>query len=207
MAILATCTCGQTYDLKDEYAGRLMQCPQCGDHFEASSSAPAVVGDPVFARDKFLLRQKHFAISEKYFVWDEQGRTLLYVVRPAHLFRNVLAAFGGFAAGFIVLAAGIAAAGAIGDFLGEGIGAVCMILAFAGAAIAAIAVGATLSKKRNVLFYRDESQKELLLEVKQDQKFVLFNASFTLLDSAGQILGRFQKNYIYNIFRKRWRFF
>ena len=207
MAILATCTCGQTYDLKDEYAGQLMQCPQCGSQFQAGSGAPPRLGDPAFARDKFLLRQKHFAISEKYFVWDEQGRTILYVVRPAHLFRNVLAAFAGFMAGLVTLIVAFIVAGALGDAINDAVGTIFGILGLFAAGIAAIAVGATLSKKRHVLFYRDESQHELLLEVKQDQKFVLFNATFTLVDAAGQMLGRFQKNYIYNIFRKRWRFF
>jgi hypothetical protein len=56
-----------------------------------------------------------------------------------------------------------------------------------------------------VKFYRDESQQELLLEIKQDQKVALLNATYTVNDAAGQNLGRLHKNYLYNLFRKRWR--
>ena len=207
MAILATCTCGQSYDLKDEYAGQLMQCPQCGSQFQAGTGASSRFGDPAFSRDKYLLRQKHFAISEKYFVWDEQGNTILYVVRPAHLLRNLLAGFVGVISLIVVLMLGVILSDPVGSALGETAGGVVVLLSFPAAFLSLIFFGTLLSKKRHIHFYRDEAQRELLLEVKQDQKFVIFNASFTLHDAAGQMLGRFQKNYIYNIFRKRWRFF
>ncbi len=38
-------------------------------------------GYPAFDQDKFLLRQKYFTISPKYYVWDEEGNTLLFVRR------------------------------------------------------------------------------------------------------------------------------
>jgi hypothetical protein len=70
--------------------------------------------------------------------------------------------------------------------------------------IAGICLGIMLSKKRDVMFYRDDSKQELLLEVKQDQKVAFLNATFTINDSTGQNLGRLRKNYLYNLFRKRW---
>ena len=30
MAVLMTCECGSSYDLKDEFAGKLVKCPHCG---------------------------------------------------------------------------------------------------------------------------------------------------------------------------------
>jgi hypothetical protein len=96
MNIQATCACGAAYQLKDEYAGRLVVCPRCGQNcragFPPGIPVGATGGDPVFARDQFLLRQKHLSVSEKYYVGDEQGRSILFVERPAHLLRNLAAA-------------------------------------------------------------------------------------------------------------------
>ncbi len=62
--------------------------------------------DTAFARDKFLLRQKHLSFSEKYYVWDEEDKVILFVERPSHFLQNLGAAFAG-----IIL--GIAAAIAV----------------------------------------------------------------------------------------------
>jgi uncharacterized protein YxjI len=204
MAIVTTCSCGQSYDLKDEFAGKLLQCPTCGNQFEAPVP-PTLRADPAFSQTKYLLRQKHLSISQKYFVWDERGDSLLFVLRPAHLLRNLLAAFAGVCAGLVTLFVGIIISGAISDF-NETLSGIFVLLSFLAAGVVLIGVGSFLSKKRHVLFYRDESQQELLLEVKQDQKITFLNATYTLCDAHGQALGRFHKNYLYNIFRKRWRF-
>jgi hypothetical protein len=88
MAIKVTCTCGSEYDLKDDFAGRKVECPECKAVIEVPGSTLSDFGHPSFNRDKFLLRQKKISISEKYYVWDEQENTILYVVRPAHLLRK-----------------------------------------------------------------------------------------------------------------------
>jgi uncharacterized protein YxjI len=207
MSILATCTCGQSYDLKDEYAGALMQCPTCGNQFQASGPPTLRGGDPAFSQDKYLLRQKHLSISQKYFVWDERGENLLFVLRPAHLVRNVFAALVGLAAGVVTLLVGLMIAGVVGDSVNSTLGGIIGLLTMLATIVATIAIGTLLSKKRHVYFYRDESQQELLLEIKQEQKFVLLNAFYTLCTPSGEVLGRFHKNYIYNLIRKRWRFF
>lgn len=206
MAVIATCGCGQSYELKDEYAGKLMQCPSCGGQVRAgeASGPPPVLGDPVFSRDRFLLRQKHFAISEKYFVWDDQGQTIMYVVRPAHLFRNLLAALGGLATIILLAALFITGATALNSIIGDEGSAVVCIVGILAAAVGGIWVGVILSKKRHVKFYRDDSQQELLMEVQQDQKFTFLNATYTVNDSGGRNLGKLHKNYLFNLFRKRW---
>ena len=56
--------------------------------------------NPAFARDKFLLKQKHFSFSEKYYVWDEQGEVILFIERPSHLLQNLGAAGAGIIAAF-----------------------------------------------------------------------------------------------------------
>ena len=64
--------------LKDEYAGKLVECPQCGAVNKASESTltPKSQADEVFNRDIFLLRQKHLSINQKYQVSDEQGNPI-----------------------------------------------------------------------------------------------------------------------------------
>src|ERR1044071_4382581 len=98
MAVHMTCECGTSYDLKDEFAGKLVKCPQCGRPARAptaptarsaSSAVATAEGDPAFDRDIFLLRQQMLKISEKYDVGDEQGNKIIFVERPAHLLRNL----------------------------------------------------------------------------------------------------------------------
>jgi len=110
--------------------------------------------DPVFDRDKFLLRQKHLAISEKYYVWDEQENPILYVERPRYMFLNLLAIFGGFLAGVIVfivlfMLASVVSVEPFQRFI-------FYMLAGIGAAATSFIVAIALQKKRHVVFYRDD---------------------------------------------------
>ncbi len=73
-------------------------------------------------------------------------------------------------------------------------------LAFAGLVV----VGSWASKKRHITFYRDESKRERLLDVLQDQKLQLIVATYTVRDAKGKPIARLRKNYLYNFFRKRW---
>jgi uncharacterized protein YxjI len=203
MALSVQCQCGNTYDLKDEYAGKLVRCPKCQSVSRAEKSAftPTSQADPVFDRDVFLLRQKHLAINEKYTVSDESGTPIVYVERPAHLLRNLLALLVGVVAALAVFSLFVAGAVALGK------GALPAALLMAGwpAAFVALAVvGSAVSKKRHITFYRDEAKRERLLEILQDRKLQLIIATFTVRDARGQKLARLRKNYIYNIFRKRW---
>src|SRR5918999_1628811 len=104
MPLTVQCQCGNAYDLKDEYAGRLVRCPKCQavSRAERTAYTPNSQADPAFDRDIFLLRQKHLAINEKYTVSDEAGQPIVFVERPAHLLRNVLALIVGVAAAIAV---------------------------------------------------------------------------------------------------------
>src|SRR6267378_1564538 len=163
VAVRVTCQCGTSYELKDEFAGRLVKCPQCGRENRVPGVVPAGAvkpqADPVFDRDVFLLRQQLLRISEKYDVADEQGKKIVFVERPAHLLRNV---------------------GAL------------------------IAVGVGLSAKRHVTFYRDQTKRDKLLDVLQDRKWQPITATYTVRDRSGRTMALLWKNYLYNIFRKRW---
>ena len=206
MAVRVSCQCGTSYELKDEFAARLVKCPQCG----RENRVPAIAGGPgavkpqadgVFDRDVFLLRQQLLRISEKYDVADEQGKKLVFVERPAHLLRNIGA-----------LLAGIVAAAVVGGLLG-GLADMAKGSAFEGVLVLVTALGAVtalfivavrLSAKRHVTFYRDQTKRGKLLEVLQDRKWQPITATFTVRDAAGRTLALLWKNYLYNLVRKRW---
>jgi hypothetical protein len=205
MPVTVACECQSTFDLKDEFAGTLVQCPNCGATLRAGPAPRAE--DAAFDRDLFLMRQE-IAVSERYVVSDDQGSPLLYVVRPAHFFRNMIAIMGGIAAAMVgFLFVGVAAA----MFLPADLPADSPLLtavgliAMLGGTAAGLFVGMLLSKKRHVTFYRgsDESAPKAL-EVIQNHKIRFPTHTFTVQDMEGRPLGVLSKNYLYNVFRKQW---
>lgn len=207
MPIAVTSACGKSFALKDELAGRLVQCPSCGEEIRVpgggvASTAPTIEGlDLAFARKKFLLRQKHLALSEKYYVWDEGGNTILFVQRPVHFFRSLLTVVGGVGTLALVWVPGFLLTSAVGEGAPQ---AILAVSTFVLGIVAMIAAIIALIPKRHVYFYRDDTKKELLLQVDQDKKVAFFVATYTVKDPAGTVLARLRKNYIYNILRKRW---
>ena len=108
--------------------------------------------------------------------------------------------------------AGLAALiGTIGLFLALGLATgnknVAVALAVVGffpGMVAFLFLLVLLYPKRHIRFYADDTQREVLLEVLQDKKFMPINARYTVIDPDGRVLARFRKNYIYNFFRRRW---
>jgi uncharacterized protein YxjI len=205
MSVRVSCQCGTTYELKDEFAGKLVKCPQCGRENRVPAGAGAVPvqvqADPAFDRDIFLLRQQMLRISEKYDVGDEKGNNIIYIERPAHLARNVGAALAGILAGTVV---GVAL-GALSEALkGTVLEPILAISAFLFGFATFIAVAVALSAKRHVTFYRDASKRDRLIEVLQDKKWQPITATYTVRDFRGKPLARLAKNILYNIIRKRW---
>jgi uncharacterized protein YxjI len=203
--IQVDCVCGASYSLKDELAGKKVKCPTCGEVAVAGGSAAkgafSADLDPVFQRDKFLLRQKHLAIGEKYYVWDEQGEVLLFVERPAHFLQSLVALFGAIGA-LIVVGGGLGALASVMP-AGNAQGIVGIVAGLGGLAACLVAAIA-LSPKRHVNFYRDDTKSRPMLTVLQDKKAQLITATYTVLDVNSKPIARLQKNYLYNIFRKRW---
>lgn len=215
MPVHVVCSgCQTEFNLRDDAAGKRLKCPKC----ETIINVPAIVLapiatpisdestaaiDPVFKRNKFLLRQKHLAISEKYYVWDERGQTIMFIERPAHFLKSLLAAFlfiftflvtGGV---FITLALTLFAKNGVAGAITAGIG---LILGIGLAAVVSIAV----YPKRHITFYSDDTKSHRLLEVLQDQKVAIINATYTVNAPDGECLARLRKNYLFNLFRKRW---
>jgi uncharacterized protein YxjI len=207
MTVVVTCQCSKTFELKDEFAGRLVKCPKCGTTNRAPGDklTPKSQADPVFDRDVFLLRQKALAIKEKYAVSDEAGQQIMYVERPAHAFRNLLATLAAVLTMFVVMTPTIMIADTI-QKSGSPAGAtvaltIGIILSFA----ALIVVGVGLSKKRHVTFYRGQQKGDKVLEILQFKKFEFFTSTFVVQDAHGQPIAKLQKNMLSNILRKRWR--
>jgi len=209
MAVTVICNCGTRYELKDEFLGKLVECPKChaqtyatGQHKAPLSQEGLEIKDPIFGRDKFLLRQKHFAISEKYYVWDERGNKLLYVERPAYVLRNILALFTGIISAIIVFI--ILAIIAASVKQGTALEIVLWISAIFVSLFTLFAVATVACKKRHVHFYLDDTKSQPIMKVCQENKFQMVNAYYTLVDNQNNVLARLRKNILYNLFRRRW---
>lgn len=166
-----------------------------------SSTLPPHAGS-AFDRDKFLINQKRMAISEKYYVYDDQGEPVMFVHREAHHLRTILAIVSGIGT-FVILWGGSMAIGAgIESLTNQDGGPIAMVAIFGGlvfAAAAAVVVAIALSAKRHIGFFKDESGSGELIKVYQDKKLQLINATYTLADADGNLLGWFRKNHLYNV--------
>jgi hypothetical protein len=171
-----------------------------GSGAASAATAPSVEVDSIFNRDVFLLRQKQIAISEKYAVWSEDGTPLLFVERPAHLIRNLLALFAGFAAGIAVFAFFVLTFALVPDsFRG-----VYILLGSLLGVAAILAVYIMLEQKRHVEFYADKTKKRKVLRVIQERKIELLNATYSVMDETGIKIGTFRKNHLRGLLRKHW---
>ena len=171
----------------------------------AATSAPAdaFTGDDAerFARDRFLLKQKLFAIlNETYKVFAEDETVLLHVRRPRKIAGNMLATavmvvlmIVAFGAGFLAHALIDRTAGAI---IGFTIGSILII--------GAVAVGILLRPRRHLVFCRDQALSQPVLHVSQDNRLTFPIAWFTLRDSSGTVIARLRKNVLWDLLRRRW---
>jgi uncharacterized protein YxjI len=203
MAIAFQCQCGARYEMRDQDAGMQVRCPACMNVMLVPGVASAV--DPLFSLPRLGVKQKKLAISECYYIRDEQERVLAFAVRPRYVFRNLLSA--GACVAVIVLGLALSIA-LMSLLLGDKPGAIGVILLFIGAfgsVIAGIALAIFLSPKRHLTFYRDEQKNHPFLEVLQDSKFQPIVATYTVRIPDGSVIGHFRKNYLYNFFRKQWQ--
>jgi uncharacterized protein YxjI len=170
---------------------------------QVDQGATATALDPAFDRDIFLLRQPILAINEKYEVWDESGTPIMFIERPAHLGRNLLATVAGFSVGVtpLIVAIVIATSFQLTDL------SLFMIVlsAVLAGGFGGLALGNYLFKKRHVTFYRDATKAERLLSIQQDRKVTSFIETFTIQDAHGSTVARVRKNWAWDILRKRWR--
>ena len=204
MAIPVQCACGHRLELKDEFAGKQIKCPECDRTIFVERRAPAIPVDPAFDRDKFLLKQQVLTVQQRYEIADEQGKLVVFAERPYHHLRGFLS-IGVFLA--VLFVAFIVVSVVVGLIWGEQQSPVAdivlllgLVVGFVGASVCAILVSA----KRHVTFYRDASKKERLMEILQDAKFQPITMTFTVRDAQGKVLALIRKNIFTNILRKRW---
>ncbi|HET7747381.1 MAG TPA: DUF4339 domain-containing protein [Vicinamibacteria bacterium] len=163
----------------------------------ASASAAAASTDPIFDRDKFLLRQKYLSIQQKYEVWDEQGQAICFVTRQMQHLRTLLAIAGAIGTLTVTMGVFIALSAALDSGWP-------VLLGFLVAFPATMVVGVALSPKRHVQFFRDKEGTQQVLEVLQDQKWAWLVWTYTLRDASGTTIAHFKKNMLTDLFRKKW---
>jgi len=209
MGILVACTCGKQFDLKDELAGKRVACPDCRAPIDVPANTRAAAAgrsdiDPAFDRDKFLMRQKRIAINEKYLIYDDANQPILFVERPTFLLWSLAATFGTLLVGLVGVVLTLLAASAFGE-ANETLAWACGIGGLLATIFATLSASIFLFPKRHVTFWRDASRGEKLLEVRQDSKLQLIEATFTVVDPRDGPIARLSKNVFTNLFRKRWR--
>ena len=202
-AVTVACPCGEVYDLKPEYAGRLLECPVCQRNLRAgrgvmSVRRPVPGADPAFDRDVFLLRERMLSISSKYEVWAENGAPIAYVERPTYPVRTLLAYVAGAVAAFVVLG-WVASASS-----NAGVNAVAALLGWGFALATFMVVSMSARPLRHVTVYRDDTRREVLMRVLQDQRVAVLVRTYTVTRGDGTPLARLGKSYLHNIVRKRW---
>jgi len=202
VGVVVSCPCGEVYELRPQYAGRLLECPSCGRHLRASPAAtaprPPTPGvDHAFDRDVFLLRERVFTITSKYEVWAENGTPILYVERPTYPIRTLVAYL---LAGIVTLSITGWAAGVIAQ---DGSGLI-ILFSVPVAAFIFLVISMSLRPRRHVTIYRDDSRGETLLRVLQNQRVAFLTRTYTIVTAAGETLAILRKTYRHNIVRKRW---
>lgn len=175
------------------------------DEPEPIEPSPEVFVDPIFDRDKFLLRQKALAIKEKYYVTDDNGHPIAYVERPALIVQQLVM----LAAVAITFVGGSAfmafISGFVGTTLGQSFSGVFSVLGFLTVVGMTAFVFVMLVPKRHVTFYRDDTKMEKVLEIKQLNKIEFPFANFSIFDSTGNLIGTLRKNVLFDYIRRRWQ--
>ncbi len=159
--------------------------------------APTPGVDRAFDRDVFLLRQRVFTITSKYEIWAEDGTPVLYVERPTYPIRTL-------AAYLLAILVTLTVMGwAVGDKDRAG-GGLIVLLSVPVAAFIFLVTSMSLRPRRHVAIYRDDSRRELLLRVIQDQRIAFLTRTYTVVTAAGETLAVLRKTYLNNVVRKRW---
>jgi uncharacterized protein YxjI len=153
-----------------------------------------------FARQRFLMRQRHLALDERCDVWDDQGNQVLFVERPTNLASGVLAALAAVVV-FVVCGVALTSLGNAPVEIASGGMAVAGTLIGAGLVFA---IAVALVRRRDVTVYPGPDRAGALLAIRQDRAFAPLRMSFTVVDAGGVVLAHLRKNLLSNLIRRRW---
>jgi hypothetical protein len=203
--VVVACPCGEVYELKPQYAGRLLECPVCHRRLRAGTAPGAprrffADVDPAFDRDVFLLRERMLSISSKYEVLTEDGRALLYVERPTYPIRTMLAYLVAVVASALTMLWTVWLVSSAGEDLAP----FTALMGWGLTLATFLVVSMSVRPLRHVTVYRDESRRQVVLRILQDQRIAVLARSYTVVTASGEVLVRLRKQYIHNILRKRW---
>ena len=154
----------------------------------------------VFSQDKYFIEQsKKITFRNQYSIFDEDKNPLIFVDRPFHFWRNFTAGTASVVVGFcmLVLIFGVAMSLQPYEWI-------AFILALPFAYLAGFLIYRLLCKKRHITFYADEARTHKFFEIKQNEKCALLKATYSLSESNDNVLAVFEKNYLFDFFRKKW---
>jgi hypothetical protein len=202
--IVVACACGEVYELRPEYAGRLVECAVCQRPLRVGSPPRAHLGgEPAFDRDVFLLSERLLTITSKYEVQGSDGVPILHVERPTYPFRTFFAYVLGTFAAMLTLVWITTLVRSLGRDI-EGLFVLAGLAGLVLAPAAFLVVSLSVRPLRHVTVYRDESRAETLLRVLQDQRWAFLTRTYTVVTAGGEVLARLRKRYVHNVIRKRW---
>jgi uncharacterized protein YxjI len=192
--IKINCNCGSTYNFKNEMLGKEVVCKKCNNLIKVVSNDKYF---SLFNRNKFFLNQKHFSLSEKYFVFDENANKLLGVKRDIKWFRTILGVIVG-----IILAAVYTIAFTVNseEMLLANLLISLMILN---------AATIYIRGKRHIYFYEinpngEMNKDKIILKIEQINIFQILNSKFEVKDHNKNTIAFLDKKNIFNFFRRRW---
>lgn len=150
-----------------------------------------------------------WSINESYVVVDEEHQPILYILRRSHWMRRLLAIFAAIVVFWnmslpiLGLTLGFGKHKHVNDLLEIAVlisgGAVACFLPYLTAVL--------LGPQRDIRVFADEQRTKLLLEVKEQSRWIFHSIRFQLLDGAGNVVGSFSKNVFVAFIRKKWRAF
>ena len=128
----------------------------------------------------------------------ENGTPILYVERPTYPVRTLFAYF------VALIVSLTAARWILGPFPEDGGGALLVLVGFPLVAFVFLVVSMSLRPRRHVTIYRDDSRRETLLRVLQNQRVAVLTRTYTVVTPSGEPLATLRKTYLDNVVRKRW---
>ncbi|MDA7938255.1 DUF4339 domain-containing protein [Pirellulales bacterium] len=154
----------------------------------------------VFSQDKYFIEHtEKITFRNQYSIFDEHKNPLIFVDRPWHFWRNFIATTASVIVGIcmFVLIFGVGMSLQSYEWI-------AFILALPCAYLAGFLIYRLLCKERHITFYADEARTHKFFELKQNEKCALIKATYSLTESNGNALAVFEKNYLFDFFRKKW---